>query len=105
MRVSYTLDSTRIELMSVSCPGSIDVGSATRPTTSVLPAADALRLPPPANVVASTIVSTSTVRHALIASCPPCALRTGIELSQSRVEGVAQPVAHEVTTQDENEDG
>jgi hypothetical protein len=33
--VSYTLDKTRIELMSLSCPGSMEVGSATSPTTSV----------------------------------------------------------------------
>src|SRR5215831_12751440 len=94
-----------MELMSVSCPGSIDVGSATSPTTSVLPAAIAPRSPAPASASASTVPTASTVRRALIASSPLCALRPGSESAQSRVERVAQPVAYEVTAQDQDEDG
>src|SRR5262245_5825030 len=105
MRVSYTLDSTRIELMSVSCPGSIDVGSATSPTTSVLPAAIAVGPLSPTSAAASAITTISRRHQALMASSPPCTDRTRMgRLPQSRVERVAKPVAHEVTTQDQDED-
>src|SRR5262249_21088476 len=104
MRVSYTLDSTRMELMSVSCPGSIDVGSATSPTTSVLPAAIAVEPLSPTSAAASAITTISHRHQALMAYSPPCTGRTGMGLPQSRVERVAKPVAHEVTTQDQDED-
>src|SRR5579871_5065891 len=63
--VSYTFERTRMELMSVSCPGSIDVGSATRPTTRVpgvtAPVGDTHRVPPAtAHTVATTIRSRLT---------------------------------------------
>src|SRR5262249_31164485 len=105
MRVSYTLDSTRIELMSVSCPGSMDVGSATSPTTSVLPAATAVEPLSPTSAAASDITTISHRHQALMASSPPCTDRTGMgRLPQTRVERVAKPVAHEVTTEDQDED-
>ncbi len=68
-RVSYTLESTRIELMSVSWPGSIEVGSATSPTTRVLAAACASRVPTPTTAVISSTIA-SVVRHPLIGSPP-----------------------------------
>ena len=64
--VSYTLESTRIELMSVSWPGSIEVGSATSPTTRVLPAAVA-SWATPASIAVSAAITTRARLPPLIA--------------------------------------